>query len=252
MGYPFRATDCNELKQQMAAHFALITMIDDAIGDIIEEVKAQGELDNTVVVYTADHGDFAGEHGLTQKNLGIYDSIHRIPLIITGPEIPQGEVRRMLVESVDLYPTLAELAGVEAEPGMDGSSRVAELNGEGNGTDSVVCEWEFLKPQSLVHAICDERWRLVMYEEVPDDGELYDRINDPGELENRFADPELAGVRERLLEKLAVFRVGTRRVHSWLDDSAVIEQFLNMPTIRLHQQGAKWSELEAEAEPVLA
>jgi choline-sulfatase/uncharacterized sulfatase len=205
MGYPFRSQNASELKEQMAAHFTLVTMIDDAIGEVIKTLEAQGELDHTVIVYVADHGDFAGEHGLMLKNFGIYESIHRIPFIIAGPGVPENRVRDMIVESVDMYPTLADLAGLSCEPEVDGTSRVPEMIRGTGGSGETVCEWEFLHPQSHVYALRNERYRFVWYKEAPDDGELYDHQSDPGELNNLFHDPETADLRRNFCQQIKLF-----------------------------------------------
>lgn len=243
MGYPFLSQNRAELKEQMAAHFTLITMIDDAIGTVLDALKAQGELENTVIVYTADHGDFAGEHGLMLKNLGIYESIHRVPLLIAGPGVPAGTVRDMLVESVDLYPTLADLAGLSCEPDVDGVSRVGELvSGEG-GCDYAVCEWEFAEPQSSVCAIRDGRYRFVFYDEFPQDGELYDLHADPGELNNLFHDPGVRDVIKMFRARMDAFLSERRHVYRFRDDEQAVRNVQDQATILIHQKGKKWSEV---------
>jgi choline-sulfatase/uncharacterized sulfatase len=241
LGYPFLAHDSTELKRQMAAHFTLITMVDEAIGDVLKEIEAQGELDNTIIAYVADHGDFAGEHGLTQKNLGIYESIHRIPFILAGPGVPVGLIRDTLIESVDFYPTLAALAGLKCEPEVDGTSRVQEMKtGEGR-LSFAVCEWDFAGPQTRVHALRDERYRFVYYDEAPEDGELYDHQNDPGELNNLFRSATHQGVCALFITRLESYRAGARRVHGWLEDTRDMTATQKGPTALIHRFGEKWS-----------
>lgn len=124
----------------MARHFTLITMIDAQIGRILTHLDRTGEREQTVIVYVADHGDFAGEHGLVLKNLGIYESIHRIPFLIAGPGVPVGEIRQAIVESVDLAPTLADLAGLDGWAPSDGHSLVPLLHdAERSLRDHTVC-----------------------------------------------------------------------------------------------------------------
>ena len=242
MGYPFRSQSVAELKEQMAAHFTLITMIDDAVGEVLRAVEEQGQLDNTVIVYTADHGDFAGEHGLMLKNFGIYESIHRIPFLVAGSGVP-SRTSDALIESVDLYPTMAALAGLECEPEVDGTSRVPEILTGVGGLESTVCEWEFMAPQSKVFAIRDSRYRFVWYADSLEDGELYDHEEDPGEMTNRFADPDLAEIREKFLKQIDQFRTEGRVVHGWNDDSGCVALVKNSPTRRLQAGVTKWSKI---------
>ncbi len=89
----------DELKEALAYHFALVTVIDMEIGRVLDHLRETGELENTIVVYTADHGDFAGDHGIADKNMGIYESIHRVPWMISYPGCPQGQTRDAIIES---------------------------------------------------------------------------------------------------------------------------------------------------------
>ena len=88
---------------------------DHGVGLILKELEARGELDNTIIVYSSDHGDYAGEHGLFEKNGGISTrAITRIPMIVRYPgRVPEGRVSDEIVEAVDVFPTLCELAGID-------------------------------------------------------------------------------------------------------------------------------------------
>ncbi len=246
MGYPFRSHDRKELRVQMAAHFTLITMIDEAIGEILKSLESHGELDNTIIAYVADHGDFAGEHGLMSKNLGIYESIHRIPFLLSGPGVTKDVVRDTIVESVDLYPTLVELAGLTCESGVDGVSRTKEITTGKGGLDSTICEWEFVSPQNNVHAIRNDHYRFVYYDTFPDDGELYDCQADPGELNNLFQDVRYQAVRNKFIKQLEEYRVGVKRVYRWSEDAPKTAKTKYQASVRIQKFGAKWSDICTE------
>ncbi|MFA5689118.1 MAG: sulfatase-like hydrolase/transferase [Kiritimatiellales bacterium] len=243
-GYPFRSVDSAELREQMAAHFTLITMLDEAIGEVLKKIEEQGELENTVIVYTADHGDFAGEHGLTLKNLGIYESIHRIPFILAGPGVPQGKICEAIIENTDFYPTLTDLAGIENEAGIDGVSVMPAIRGESAGREFTICEWEFVPPQEAVYAVRDGQFRFVHYDTMPDDGELYDCKNDPGELNNLFRHPDYQDVRSEMAERIKTYRENTCRVYTWAEDAPRRENEKDDPVVRLQKYGARWSEIK--------
>jgi choline-sulfatase/uncharacterized sulfatase len=244
VGYPFRPRDAEDLKLQMARHFTLITMIDEAIGGILADLKAAGDLDNTLIVYVADHGDFAGEHGMMLKNLGIYESIHNIPLIIAGPGVPAGQVRDAFFESVDFFPTLCELTGLTADPAVDGVSRVPELEGAAPRLEQTVCEWLSTRGDGdEVHAVRAERYRYVVYDNAPVDGELYDHRTDPGEMVNLFHDPDCQDVVRHFQQVVEAYRKGAVRRQTPADDACLAKQYLSSPTLQLHQGGACWSEL---------
>ena len=108
-GYPLADPNPDRLKRCLASYYALITAIDSEIGRVLDYLDEVGELENTIVLYCADHGDFAGDHGLFHKNFGIYDSIHRIPFVLRYPGGPSGTRCDAIVESVDWYPTLCRL-----------------------------------------------------------------------------------------------------------------------------------------------
>lgn len=243
-GYPYRSDNEGELRRTMAAYFTLITMIDESIGKVLAEIDAQGELDNTIIAYVADHGDFAGEHGLMLKNLGIYESVHRIPFLLAGPGVPQGKVRDSIVEGVDFYPMLAGLAGLACEPEIDGLSQRDVIESDENGRPYAICEWEFLSPQSIVYAVRDDRFRYVRYEENPGDGELYDLCNDPGELRNLFHDSTYQSQQTQMAEVLNQYLCGgVQRICRFVEDHEKTLESTHFPTGRLHKCGAKWSGL---------
>jgi len=149
-----------------------------------------------------------------------------------------------MIESVDFYPTITSLAGLEPEPGVEGVSRVPEIKNESFGVESAVCEWEFIPPQSRVQALRTSQYRLVMYNEAPNDGELYDCLSDPGELNNLFHQTECAGIVQELSGKLEMRCDQICRVHCWGDDAAAIDAVKEEATIRIHQGGEKWSDVK--------
>ncbi len=232
-----------KLKQALAHHFALITVIDMEIGRVLDWLEQNGELENTIVVYSADHGDFAGDHGLRFKNLGIYESVHRIPFIFAYPGGPSGEDREAIIESVDLFPTLCELAGVPAPGGIDGRSLVAELEGRGNGRDFAICEWDFPPPQRRVNAIRTRKYRLVYYSHELG-GELYDHQDHPFEMTNRWEDPAYADARRDLMERL-FDQVNLYSRKTDIDRDRGVDQLdFYTPTRLLHKRCGKWSDIE--------
>ena len=141
-GGPYRPHDEADLKRQLAHYYALISTIDAQIGRVFDWLKQTGEWENTIVCYHADHGDFAGEHGLMLKNLGVYESIHRIPFLWKWPACPAGQTRDELVESVDLAPTFCDLAGLLAPTEFEGRSLRAVIGGEAAALDITVCEYD--------------------------------------------------------------------------------------------------------------
>ncbi len=236
-----------ELKEALAYHFALITVIDMEMGRVLDYLAETGELEDTIVVYAADHGDFAGDHGIYQKNIGIYESIHHIPFLIAYPGCPRGEVRDAIIESVDLFPTLCELADVPAPEGMDGRSIMPEVEGRGEGRPHAICEWDFPEPQRRVNAIRTRRHRLTYYSHEQG-GELYDHESDPYEMHNLWDDPAHLPTRLELLELLLDEVNGYRRRTDRDTDAQIDLDDSLTPTRLIHKKYRKWSEFEAFVE----
>ncbi len=246
MGYPYRPHDEADLRGQLAYYYTLVTMIDRQIGRVIERLKATGAYENTLILYTADHGDFAGEHGLILKNMGIYEAIHRVPLVVKWPAaagLAGGTRRDGIVELVDLMPTFLAAAGEAVPEACHGRDLLPVAKGEAGGLGHTVCTYDFFSPQPKAVAVRDDRWRLVLYPEQPGatslPGELYDHVNDPGELDNRFADAAATGVRLRLTEAAFVHLNGFRRVHGIPDDA---DDPTTLRTL-VQKDGMKWSQL---------
>ena len=227
--YPLADPDVSRLRRCLASYYALISVIDMEIGRVLDFLEKSGQLDNTVIFYTADHGDFAGEHGLFHKNLGIYDSIHRIPFLLAWPGGPRATVAQQPVEAVDWYPTLCRLCNIPAPEDIDGQSLVPL--GQEAPKDAVFCEWDNCS------AIRTNDWRLVLYRNTTE-GELYDLRNDPGETCNRWDRPDLLPLRLSLVERLLRFSLGySRRAGPWA--------FPYSPTQLVQFGRCYWSDLKA-------
>ena len=239
-----RNRSMDDLKKMLAYHFALVSVIDMEMGRVVDWLKANGQYENTIIIYAADHGDFAGDHGTCDKNVGIYESIHRIPFIIRCPGGPRGESRDAIIESVDLFPTLCDLAGVPRPEQMDGRSISPEIAGQGDRKPEAICEWDFGGTQRRANAIRTQQYRLVYYTHELG-GELYDHETDPFEMYNRWECPEHQPVRLKLMERL-FDRINQYRRRTNMDtDLEAHARESNSPTHLLHKRCKKWSEVQS-------
>ncbi|MBN1672860.1 MAG: sulfatase-like hydrolase/transferase [Kiritimatiellae bacterium] len=241
--YPLADPNVDRLKRCLASYYALITCIDMEIGRVIETLEREGELENTIVFYTADHGDFAGEHGLFHKNLGIYDSIQRIPFLLSWPGGPRGTAVDDIVESVDLYPTLCALCDVPLPAGREGRSvlPLAQPGGAGGWKDAAFCEWE-TGGTGPISAIRTRSHRLVYYG-GRHEGELYDHRDDPGEIRNLWSEPAHTDTKLELLQRLMDFtmRYGKETDHE--TDRRQDQEARHSPSRLLHKHRRYWSRL---------
>ncbi len=208
-----RMTDEQRL-QARQAYWASISYMDSQVGRVLEAVERLGFADDTIVVFTSDHGYHLGEHGLWQKR-SLFENSARVPLIIRVPgAAASGGRAPHPVELLDLYPTLADLCGLQAPEYLDGISLRPVLDDpdhrsrEGAVTQTVTPQGRF------GYSIRTLRWRYVEYQARGDDGaarQLFDYVNDPGETVNLAGDPEYAEIVARHRDMLAA------RFH--LDDS---------------------------------
>ncbi len=242
-GYPYVPLDERDLKRQLAFYYTLITLIDEQIGRVIEALKQSGEFENTIIVFTADHGDFAGQHGLTLKNRGIFEAIHRIPFLIKYPGSPTNFQVDGIVESVDLFPTLCELCNIEVPKCVDGVSFVPVINGENMGKAYSVCEFDFPIYTNRVNAIRTRQYRMVYYGK-DQQGELYDTAKDPMELHNLYEEQNYREIRLSLLEMMFDYVDRYKLKLSMADGIAIARSKRNTLVSKIAKQNVQWNELK--------
>ena len=172
-------------------YYALVSDVDRNVGRILDELDQRGMTEDTVIVFTSDHGDYMGDHGKVGKGTPGYDCIMRVPCLISYPGEVEPDTRvDGLVEAVDLAPTLLEYAGVVREPELQGRSMRPLFEGDAAAArDSVYAEYR--RPGSPYWTqVRTERW---MYAASTGGGELlFDLADDAHELHNRAADADFA------------------------------------------------------------
>ena len=192
-----------------AAYLAMIELADAQIGRVLEALGDSGQRDDTVVVFTSDHGDMQGDHGLVRKGCRFYEGLVRVPLIWRWPPHVQAGLRSdALVELTDIVPTLLDAAGLDPGRLVTGRSLLPLMTGGNRKHHRDFVRAEFHDSQGLGGAgrrisvatmYRDERWKLVVYHSHGV-GELYDLDGDPDEFLNLWDVPALAATKLRLLE----------------------------------------------------
>lgn len=112
----------NQRKKLMAVYYGMVTFVDDAVGRLLDALEQNGMMDNTLILFTSDHGCFAGHFGLFGKTGGFYDSLMRIPLIAAGPGVAAGKSSEAMISSVDFLPTIMDWLGMETPVYSQGES----------------------------------------------------------------------------------------------------------------------------------
>lgn len=196
-GYTEYSAD--ELQQVKAAYYAMVTLVDDEVGRILGALDDEGLTENTVVIFTSDHGEMLGDHQLMLKGPMMYEEAVHVPLIIRWPErLPAGERRPDLVGWVDLAPTILEIAGLEVRRGHQGASLLGSLTGAAPWQrDWVLSEYRNsghpYDPPVHTTMLRQDQWKIVFHHGNPATnrartGELYDLETDPRELTNLWDD----------------------------------------------------------------
>jgi len=198
-----------EAREAIALNFGLISFIDDCIGKVMARLDALGLADDTIVIVTADHGDYMGDHQLLLKGPIHYRSIIQTPFIWRDPSGPRGQRSAALAGTVDLAPTILARASVTGFNGIQGKNLLPLMRGETDAVDrEMLVEEEGqrlglgLPGRARTRSLVTERYRLSLYDGV-DWGELYDRQNDPDESINLWDDAGSASLRADLTLRLA-------------------------------------------------
>jgi arylsulfatase A-like enzyme len=181
--------------EMIAAYYAMIELIDEQFGRLIDALERSGQLADTLVIFTSDHGEMLGDHGLTHKGSRFYEGLVRVPLIMSWPgTVGRGVVSDALVELTDIAPTLMEAAGLPVPADTQGRSLLPMLTGESSTErHREFVRSEFYDALALPDATRatmyrDRRWKLVVYHDHGL-GELFDLETDPGEFDNLWDHP---------------------------------------------------------------
>jgi arylsulfatase A-like enzyme len=204
----------------VARYYGIISQLDEAISTIFHTLEELGAAENTIVIFTADHGDMCGSHRMMDKHYILYDDVVHVPLLIRLPSQWQGGVscNQFVYNFLDLPPTLLEILDLNKyNPGnLQGRSLVSLLSGKENSAQEIACNDNTVLPNwrdSIVSSYNGQQFGLYTQRMIrtnhwkyiwnpKDTDEMYDLCNDPDELHNRIGDPEISHVISSLRQKL--------------------------------------------------
>ncbi len=191
------------VQQHIADYYGMISHQDYEMGRVIQTLEASGHLDNTIVIYTADHGLAVGQHGLFGKQ-NVYDHSIRVPSIFAGPGIPEGQTVDALTYLYDLFPTVCDLTNVDCPDTVEGISLVPLMEGcVDKVRDSV-----FAAYKDIHRTVSNGKWKLIRHYVSKNTGkgtdyiQLFDLEADPWEMNNLAEQPEHAERIQSLADEL--------------------------------------------------
>lgn len=204
-GYKGGKDDAEHHRTVKAAYYGMIDLIDKQVGRLVDALKESGQLENTLIIFTSDHGEMLGDHGIYTKGPYLYDPALQVPLILSMPGvIPQNKHSDAFVELGDLAPTVLECAGIKKQPGMQAKSfwkSVISKKPFKSFRKNVYCEYYNSNPDKKplhMTMLRDNHYKIIRTH-GDSISELYDLKKDPEERYNRWSDPEYEKVKSKYL-----------------------------------------------------
>jgi arylsulfatase A-like enzyme len=202
-GFHSHLHDRDELAQDIACYYGMVSCMDKYIGVILDKLDELGLAENTLVVFTSDHGHFYGHHGLIAKGPFHYDDVIRVPFLVRWPgQVPAGQQSDALQTLVDLPQSLLSACGLTAPDAMTGVDQTPVWRGEVEAArDHVLVEHHHQPTTIHVRSYVSDRYKLTVYCNRHY-GELYDLEADPGEIHNLWDDPAAVDLKADLIYQL--------------------------------------------------
>ncbi len=205
---PFALTDETAVRQCIALTYGMITMVDDAIGRVLRKLRELGQDLNTVVIFTSDHGDFMGDHGLMLKHGLHYEGVIHVPFIWSDPANRAGQATDLLCGTIDIGTSILARAGLAPFHGNQGFDIVrAARNAESLPRFGMIVEEDELgihlgRDDGLrTRTFVTERWQLTLWDGI-EEGCLFDRESDPEQIRNLWYSKQHEPVKHVLMGKM--------------------------------------------------
>lgn len=207
-GFHSHLRDRNELAKDIAIYYGMVSCMDKYIGVILDKLDELGLRENTLVVFTTDHGHFYGQHGLIAKGPFHYEDMIRIPFIVSMPgQVPSDQRSSALQSLIDLPQTFLSVCGLKDPGDMTGVNQMDVWFGNRNAErDHIIVENHHQPTTIHVKTYVDEQYKITVYCNR-EYGELYDLIADPKEKLNLWNDPNAKELKKELIEKLLLSEI---------------------------------------------
>jgi arylsulfatase A-like enzyme len=201
-GFHSHRIDEAALRKNMAVYYGMISLMDQQIGRILHCLDALGIADDTLVVFSSDHGHLLGQHGLIAKGAFLYEDLLRLPFIVRWPgRVPAASESASLQSLIDLAPTFLSACGLPVPGVMQGMNQLGVWQGElPSVRDMVVTEFRHQPTKVHLRTYISARYKLTVYRDQ-EYGELFDLQSDPDERQSLWEDPGSADIRTEMLRK---------------------------------------------------
>lgn len=210
-GFGRHTRDEDQLRRDIAVYYGMISFVDHNVGRILDHLDRLGLADNTLVVFTTDHGHLFGQHGLTAKGPFHYEDLLRIPFLARLPgRISAGSRTSSLTSLIDLAPTFLSAAGLEVPNAMQGVDQLATWAGGDPARDHVIVEDRFQPTAVNVRSYVEDRYKLTVYGDT-DHYELLDLAADPQELTNLAGTPAATDLGPELMHRFVQAEMARER-----------------------------------------
>ncbi len=200
-GYDYRTVDPDEAQLGKSYYYAMVEMIDEAIGSIMEALQQASLEQNTIIFFTSDHGELLGDHGIWLKGPFHYEPLINVPLLCYGPGYFSALKQDAVVSLVDIVPTILELCGLPMPAELDGVSLKGLLQGRSSEARQVALVEYVDDPEGLrLKTVVSTRYKYTVYygEYGKQTGELYDLLLDPAEKTNVWGKEEYMSVQQNM------------------------------------------------------
>ena len=202
-GYACHVQDEATRRKNLAIYYGMISKMDHEIGKTLDKLDELGIAENTLVVFSSDHGHYLGNHGLIKKGAFHYEDGIKVPFIVRWPgEVPAGKTSRAIQGLIDLPCTFLDACGIDVPGGMQGVSQLDVWRGRADkARDDVLVENRHQPTAVHLRTYIDQRYKMTVYRDRMEWGELFDLEQDPDELHNRWDDADYASVKADVLHR---------------------------------------------------
>ncbi len=200
-GFGYHGISEEQARENMAIYYGMVSLMDQQIGRILDRLDRLGMAENTLVVFSTDHGHLLGQHGLHAKGPFHYEDLLRIPFLVRWPgQVPAGRSSDAIQNLLDLPQTFLAAAGAEAPGTMTGVNQLPCWQGGQPARTWSITENRHTFQNVHLRTFVNQRYKLTVYRSI-DAGELFDLQEDPAEVNNLWDDPGSAEIKARLLQE---------------------------------------------------